>query len=175
MSYIQIHIDVWHIFTTNIVEHFSPFTRLWFYFAGTQGKGLIVLSLKNIVTTNKQRDWEFRWIYQHLQNLDLDPTLKAQIDRMVDIPSNQLVVILSAMDWTVFKKKEKLSSLKVYMMDVQYPFHYINFEDATFISITFKMRQNRTINISGNPFYNNDMFNVTFDRLKRIKFHMIWT
>ena len=114
LSHIQIHIDVWHIFTTNIVEHFSPFTRLWFYFAGTQGKGFIVLFMKNIVTTTKNiyvtSETGVQMNISTSQNLD--PTLKAQIDRMVDIPSNELVVILSAKDWTVFKKKEKLSSLK---------------------------------------------------------------
>ena len=68
---------------------------------------------------------------------NLDPTLKGQIDRMVDIPSNQLVVILSAIELNSFQKERKDIFIK--------NLHDGRTTQIPLLSITFKMRQNLPI------------------------------
>ena len=181
------------------------FSTPMIYFAGSRGKGFIVLFMKNIVTTTKNiyvtSETGVQMNISTSQNLD--PTLKAQIDRMVDIPSNQLVVIPTAMELNSFQKERKAifieSSHDVFVIShddghattgstTHIPLHQLStkyvvistepvsswksqlavaaIEDTTYISITFKMRQNLPIYISGNTFFNNDIFNVTLDRFE---------
>ena len=128
-------------------------------------------------------------------------SLKSQIDKVVEIPSNEHIIVPAGMELTSFKKETKAilietsddvfvithadggasvgstTQIPIHKLSTKYvvitrPFNFKSqiavaaIEDNTTISITLKMSPRINITINGKIYQNNDVFNITLNRLE---------